>query len=520
MPAQSAARPPRALPRPAVLSFRPDPVPARRRKSLAFLVSLLSHVLLVGGFANGFSLRCVPELEMPEIELELTEVELVDPDLLQGEQPDPVPEPPPAVVEPPPVAPPPTPVDPKSEEPKPPEPVEPEPAKFAAKGSNADKLAPPQSTFHMLLVPKKIRKLPFSQQVLDIMAPLPDFELLIDGGRFDALRDFDHIVIASPDIRDWTQTFLAVDFRVSRAEVQRAIERAAAADDHVIEWVEDGGLLRGNPRPTDPKKEDADNRWFVFLEGKVAVYVREEFLPSILAGPTDDDRKTAGNFVANLSKLRRFADRQPEAGMQIVLKGLRRNIFKKAPKLGGKPLPFQLPDGFELSASATEEPEVVIRVEFANVVEAKAFLKWWNEDLRALIDGSLAIKLQAGWLYDLFEPERDAAQVTLRGQMTTDQALKVMQFAADGSRKIAKKTPEEIAEMRQRRIDAWKARRGGKLPPSALDPKAPDPKAPDPNAPDPAPADDPAETPPPPPVTRQKPEQTPLQGPADGVAPD
>jgi hypothetical protein len=506
-------------PGPQCYLSRPDPVRPRRRKSFALLVSLLSHVLLVGGFANGFALRCVPEFEMPDIELEMVEVELVDPDALQGEDPDPVPEPPPPVVEPQPVTPPPpTPTDETSEQQKPPPVPEPEePAKFAEKGSNADKLAPPQSTFHMLLVPKKIRKLPFSQQVLDIMAPLPDFELLIDAGGLDAMRDFDHIVIASPNIQDWTQTFLAVDYRISRAEVQRAIERAVAADDHVIEWVEDGGLLRGNPRPKDPKKKDGDNRWFVFLEGKIAIYVRDEFLPSILEGPAGDDRKTAGNFVANLAKLRRFAERQPDAGMQLVFKGLTR-ILKKGIKIGGKPLPFKIPDGFEVSASAAQEPEVVIRGEFTNVVEAKAFVKWWDDELSALLDGSFTLKLTVGWIYDLLAVERDGVEVTLRGQMTTDQAVKAMQLIADGTRKIAEKTPEEIAAMRQRRIDAWKARRSGKLPPSALDAKAADAKAPD--AKQPPAAEDPPKTPPTPPTPVPEPAKTPVNDPAGGDEPD
>lgn len=495
----------------------------RRRKTLSLLASLLGHVVLVGGFAGGFTLRCFPDVEMPDIDIEFTEIELIDPNAIQSAEAVAEPEPPPpAPVEAKPVeptpAPPPEP-EPGPVEPPPPEPV-PEKPKFAAKGSAADQLAPEQSTFHMLLVPKKIRKLPFSQQVLDIMAPLPDFEMLIDRGRFDALRDFDHIVIASPDIRDWTQTFLAVDYRISREEVQRAIERAAAADDQVVEWIEDGGVLRGNPRPTDPAKEDADNRWFVFLEGKVAIYVREEFLPSILA-TTDDDRKTAGNFVANLSKLRRFAERQPDSGMQLVFKGLRR-AFKRDPKINGKPLPFKIPDALEVSASAAEEPEVVLRVELGNAAEAKAFVEWWHGDFNDLIKGNLAIRFAWGWLVDLLSVERDEARVTLRGQLTTDQTLKVMEALAGFSRDVAKKTPEEIAAMRQRRLDALKARKNGKLPPSALDPKASgasESKASTDTPPAGQPAPSPAGSPSEPSAAPPEPAKTPADAPADGDAP-
>jgi hypothetical protein len=490
----------------------------RRRKTLSLLASLVGHVVLVGGFANGFALRCVPDLELPDLEFEFAEVELVDPEALQGEDVTAVPEPPPPAP-PQPVTPAePAPSEPEGPKPPPePEPAPeppPEPPKFAAKGSEADKLAPPQSTWHILLVPKKIRTLSFSQQVLDIMAPLPDFELLIDKGRFDALRDFDHIVVASPDIRDWTQTFLAVDYKISRAEVQRAIERAAAANDEVIEWIEDGGLLRGNPRPRDPQKEDADDRWFVFLEGKVAIYVREEFLPSILADGSDG-RKTAGSFVANLAKLRRFAARQPEAGMQIVIKDIRR-VLKK------NPLPFQIPDEIELSASATETPEIVIRGDFLDANEAKAFLAWYDQQVEKA-KSSLAFKLQAGWLFDVLKVERDGRRVEIRGTFTTEQAALIMQFAADGSRKVAKKTPEQIEQMRQRRIEALKARKNGKLPPSALDPKVDEGKATQGKPPEGKASTDTPPTPPPggaePPTTPSTPAQTPAEPPANPSAP-
>lgn len=459
----------------AVLSFASEPVQTRKRHRLALYVSAATHAAILGaGFVPGFT--CVPEFEVPEFDFELEEIELIDPDAIQDENADlevtpsaPPPEPPPP--EPPPPQPPPEP-EPGPEE-KPPEPVvdpetKPEKKKFAARGSRADELAPPSSTFHMLLVPKKIRRLPFAQQVLDIMAPLPDFEFLVDGGRFDAMRDFNHIVIASPDIRDWTQTFLAVDYTISQEEVQRAIERAAATRNEVVEWVEDDGPLRANPRPADPDATDPDNRWFVFLGDNIAIYVRDEFLPNVLQGPQTDGRKTSGNYVANLSNLRRFARRQPRAGLQVVLKGLQRRVRKN-------PLPFKIPDEFEISVSSSKKPEVVVRGKFVDDIQAAAFLQWWNHDLREKVDSSFALKLQVGWILDLLEVEQEDSTVRLTGTMTTAQAQKILEFAADGSRKIAGKTPEEVAEMRQRRIDAIEARKGGKLPPSALDPK-PDPE--------------------------------------------
>lgn len=435
------------------------------RKTYALLGSALFHVapLVVG--LIGFT----PTIDI-ELDLEFTEVELIDPDQIQGaEPPAPTPvTPAPEPAKPPPVEPPaPTPEPTPTPEPKPePKPEPAEPAHDLGKqSSKVDQLGPTNSTYFVMLVPKKIRKLSYGDKALDIMAPLPDFQYLIAGGGFDALRDFDHIVVASPDLRDWRQTFLAVDYKVSRAEVQQAIERAARANNETIEWIEEGGIIRGNPRPEDPEEPDVDGRWFVLLEDKVAVYVREEFLPNILADEVGDE-KTAGNYVANLTKLRRFSERQPTAGMQVVLKDLRRAL-KRAK------LPFELPDSIELSVEAAEEPELLVRGEFSNVVEAKAFEKWWKETVPETLGATLQGKIARSMFYDPVTLERDGKEVRLWAEFETKQAAQILTMIADSNAKYLKKSPEELEALRKQRKENWLLRKGGKLPPSVLDKGAP-----------------------------------------------
>nr|MCH9682777.1 hypothetical protein [Deltaproteobacteria bacterium] len=252
--------------------------------------------------------------------------------------------------------------------------------------------------------------------------------------------------------------------KVSQQEVMRGIERAAAANDEVVEWVEDDGPLRGNPRPADPEKEDADVRWFVFLENKVAIYVRPEFLDSILEGPAKDGRKTSGNYVANLSKIRRIAARQPKAGLQVVISDLS-DKFKR------NPLPFAIPDHIEFSASAAKAPDVMLRFEFLNVVEAKAFGLWWKKTLPELIDKIPGASWVAKPIYSALKLEREDAKVRIVGKLAQGQAEMLLKMIADWSGKNLGKSAAELEAMKQRRIEALKARRGGKLPPSALDPE-------------------------------------------------
>lgn len=436
----------------------------RPRKSLALALSLGLHL---GPFAYAL-ISFAPELDIG-LEFDIEEVELIDPDQLQGAEPE---TPKPVEV---PAPPKPTPTPPAGDAPKPepkkPEPKKPEPEKpvdehaLGKQHSDADELGPTNSTFYALLVPKKIRKLSFADKALDIMAPLPDFAYLIGAGGFDAMRDFDHIVIASPDIRDWRQTFLAVDLKIPRAEVQRAIERAAAKNDESVEWIEEGGIIRGNPKPIDENEPDVDTRWFMLLEDGIAVYVRPEFVDHVLAAESGDT-KTAGNYVANLTKLRKFAAKVPSAGLQVVIKDLRAAV-KKARRKGGKELPFEFPDTIELTAEATEDPELLVRLEFEALVDAKAFENWWTNEMPELIPAGA--KLLIGGTLEQLQISRNGKEVQLWARFTSKQATMLLGIIADNNAKYFKKTPEELEELRRERKENWLKRKNGKLPPSALD---------------------------------------------------
>ena len=433
-----------------------------RRSLLAALGSAAIHGLPLISFATcNFGV----DIEMPEFEFELTEVEFIDPDqqLDESAPPEPPPEPPPP--EPPPPEPPPEePVvaDTEGAEPEP-EPEKPKP-KFGDKKSKVDSLGPANSNFFMLLAAKKVAGLPYADSIVEIMAALPDFVFIIDGGGFHALRDFDYLVIASPDIRDITQTFIAVEYKLSREEMKAGLDRAAAARGQSIPWQEKDGLLMGNPAPTDGKA-DWDPRWFVFLDDKVAVYVREEFLPQVLTGPDEKKGKTSGNFVANLTRIRTFAAREPKAGMQMQLKDIYASV--KMVKT-----PFTIPDAVEVMAEAAKAPELVVKMDFLDPPAAEKFEAEWRELLPKFIDDKVPILFRgmARGLYDQIELTREDKGVILRSDFSETQASLILDQIASMSSKMLRRTPEEMEEARRRRIELWEARQGGKVSPSvALD---------------------------------------------------
>lgn len=399
---------------------------------------------------SGFSLIPGPLDVDIDLEFDMIEVDLVDVDAIQGTDvnAEPVPEPPKeAEPEEPPAEEPPA-EEPPAEEPPKEEPVVDEGPKrdLGKRKSKVAKLGPPSSNYHVLLSTRNIRKLPFGQDAMDMIAPLPDFRYLVDKGGFDPLKDTNHILVASSNLRSVTQTFLAVDHTISREAMKTKIEAAARNSKQTIEWKEQGDALSGNPVPADGSADD-DPRHFVLLKGNIAVLVRPEFLPAVL-GDEVGKEKTAANFVGELTKLRRYARRIPTAGVQAVAHDLHAALKKTS--TGS----FELPNDIEFTMEARKNPEFHLRLKFMNAAGAKTFLGWWNGKFRDFIDGSLTTKMMLGGIIDDIEVEQKRREVTIWGELERAQIELILKTMGS----VVEKEQKRVQKQRRKRDAANKAR--------------------------------------------------------------
>lgn len=461
-----------------------DSVRTRRRHSLAITVSVVVHAITLLWGMFGWT----PKITVPEIDLEFTEVKLIDPDLLQGlsGEPEPPPEPPPPDPTPPPEPPP-------EPEPEPDTKAEDEQKKkeeeerkkkeaeekrkkaeerrkkkaeqrknFAKKGTSADQLSPPTSKFHVLLVPKTLKKLPFAEKGFALLEPWPDFDFLVRKGGLDPLQDFNHIVIASANITDATETFLAVDFRPSRAKVKKAIERAVEKSGQEIEWVESGGYLQGAPRPKGGKK-DVDDRVFVFHpKKKIAMLIRKPYLDQALADDdtvVSDAKGSPREFVNNLVRVRKFAAEQPLAGMQLKVADLSSSfsglsLGKILRSMGlAAPADLATPDSIEVSIEASKNPILVLKLGYADLVDAKQFQFWFDEDLGDALKNAVG---GAVWtfggvrvLFEAFSASREDTVVAIRGELEQKQIETILDFVVGTTKSVTKNADEQRAKKRK-----------------------------------------------------------------------
>ncbi|MFO7563411.1 MAG: hypothetical protein R6X02_12270 [Enhygromyxa sp.] len=442
------------------------------RYSLSGALSLLAHALFVLIFAYSLRLEQREALdfsdELPEYAIDFIEFEAkqIEPDEAQGEvEPEPEPEPePPAEEE---AAPPPVeqPSDPEGDKPVPEPDPEPEPPKpkFGEKKSKIKALVPPNATWTLMLANSRIKKLSFRDSATEIMAPLRDFRLLVDDAGFNVWEDFEFIVMGSPDATDQTQAFVAVQYNFGHAEMKAGIERACATHEMAVEWREENDALIGDPRYLDPELEanNPDDRQMVLLPGdKVAVYVREAFIPQVIAGPDSSKGKTSGNFVANVAKMKKYTQAEPKAGVQVVVEDLRSMI-----RVNG--LPFEIPSRAELMWEAAKEPELVIKLDFLEASHAEAAHAYWTEHLETDLRKAGAWDL-AGGIIEGTTVERDKRQLVFRHRFNEPAARVVLQLIAGEFGKAMRYSKKEALAAKQRREQNWALREEGKRRPSEV----------------------------------------------------
>lgn len=321
-----------------------------------------------------------------------------------------------------------------------------------------------QSTFILLLAARASRPLPYADAALDLFATLPDYSLLIDAGGLDVLHDFDHILAATPDFRDFRRTFLVGEYTLAKADMKAALERAVHRSGQTIDWVEHEGFVGGNPVPSNAGEPDRDPRWFVLLPNeKIGVYVPPEYLGSIV--PQGEGAPT----LDHVGTLRRLVEQRPDACLQFAVTDVWKRLAGWSLPVAG--LPLHSLDEIRVVVEASPTPDFMLTLRFLDDASAEMMERFWRREAPVLVDHlDLPVRLFVAPLLDQTLVERHGLELTARVRLTEPQIAWIVGMVSVAALKVSSKTPADIERLRKQRQENWARRRGGKRPPAALGP--------------------------------------------------
>ena len=136
----------------------------------------------------------------------------------------------------------------------------------------------------------------YVEAIDQLLVLLPDRRRLLEGTGLDLYRDFDALLIATPEPRDDKVTFLAARHHLKDASLRAALDRGAAASGQTIQWHAEDGRPVGVRRPRAAATSEAaslnpDDRIFVLPQPSLAVMAPPAYAERLLGRPT---RKPAG----------------------------------------------------------------------------------------------------------------------------------------------------------------------------------------------------------------------------------
>jgi hypothetical protein len=129
------------------------------------------------------------------------------------------------------------------ERPGPPPPIA-DPTRAAG---GAGKIAAKDPNVQILIAGKVLRRSALGAWASSFLVDNPDWRLFFEGSPLDPVRDFDHVLITAPRLKDDTSKMVAVleynvPFEVARAAVEAVLHRANGT------WVEDAKVTAGRAK--------------------------------------------------------------------------------------------------------------------------------------------------------------------------------------------------------------------------------------------------------------------------------
>ncbi len=286
---------------------------------------------------------------------------------------------------------------------------------------------------------------------------LPDRRRLMEGTGLNLFRDFDALLIATPNPRDAAVTFLAVRHHLKDNGLKTALSKGAESAGRPIAWGEQEGRpvgVRAQPRAAANQALvlDRDDRIFVLPQRELAVIATPAYARLLLgrrATPAADAGTEAKGTPVSWSQLVERIDAEDSAMPEdavfmltfslppqlspstLVVPGTRGASDEDAPRIAA-------PAQVTLVAGTDPVPYIELYGDFENERDATA---WENALLPAwkhkALTNPLLVLSGFGPLISRAEITREERSLTVHMGVTADELQRLLSMAANLTRNAA-----------------------------------------------------------------------------------
>jgi hypothetical protein len=277
----------------------------------------------------------------------------------------------------------------------------------------------------------------------EILRLLPDRRRLLEGTGLDLYRDFDALLIATPNPFDDAVTFLAARHRLDDAHLRAALDRGAVAAGRPILWREEAGRPVGvrasRPRlPEDrtPIRPDRDDRLFVMPQPGLVVIAPPAYTALLLRRASADAGAPAAR--ADWADLVTRIDAEDGAlPGDVVFMMTATNLLRTAglradgdgaatPVPAG--VPAALPRVLSLVAGTSPGSFLELIADFSALAQASLWEAEWPSWKQRLLGNPLVLLAGLNPIVSRAELRREDRRVHLRTTATAEETRRILQM--------------------------------------------------------------------------------------------
>jgi hypothetical protein len=282
-----------------------------------------------------------------------------------------------------------------------------------------------------------------------LLRRLPDRRRLIDGTGLDLYRDFDALLIATPNPMDDAVTFLAARHRLSDADLMAALSRGADAAGRPIAWSTDSGRPVGTRRPRQVGPTDAavvverDDRLLILPQRGLAIIAPPAYAALLLPGraraaggggvdagvpPADTAEERWRQLVARID-----AEDSALPDGAILMMTASNLLGSGGRARPGRPPPALAPPGgltlppfASVVVGNSPRPFLEATAEFERAADARAWEQRWPGLKQTLLGSPLLLLSGFSAIVARTEAQREDAAFTLRTTASQEEMRRVL----------------------------------------------------------------------------------------------